>query len=108
MTGTPKKPRPMVGHARLAGATGGADADLVSANRCRRWGPDLGERAWGTISELNGGSEWLQRDSAWKGTVRFVEAGHGDNGAGPGATHRSGWTPLDVGLILDSPGQPGS
>lgn len=98
----------MVGHARLAGATGGADADLVSANRCRRWGPDLGERAWGTISELNGGSEWLQRDSAWKGTVRFVEAGHGDNGAGPGATHRSGWTPLDVGLILDSPGQPGS
>ena len=39
-----------------------------------------------------GGSEKLQTDPYWKDYVLFYEYFHGDNGAGIGASHQTGWT----------------
>ncbi len=52
---------------------------------------------------LYGGTERLQTDPAWKDNLFFNEYFHGDNGAGLGATHQTGWTALVVDLILDPP-----
>jgi hypothetical protein len=41
--------------------------------------------------------ERLQHDPAWKDNIAFNEYFHGDNGAGLGASHQTGWT----GLIAD-------
>jgi hypothetical protein len=53
---------------------------------------------------LFGGTERLQTDPAWKENLTFNEYFHGDNGAGLGATHQTGWTALVADLILDPPG----
>jgi Glycosyl hydrolase family 63 C-terminal domain len=42
----------------------------------------------------------LQDDPAWKDNVLFNEYFHGDNGAGLGASHQTGWTGLVAELIL--------
>jgi hypothetical protein len=39
-----------------------------------------------------GGSEKFQRDPHWRDCVLFYEYFHGDNGAGLGASHQTGWT----------------
>jgi hypothetical protein len=39
----------------------------------------------------------LQHDPNWRDNVYFNEYFHGDNGAGLGASHQTGWT----GLIAD-------
>jgi hypothetical protein len=52
---------------------------------------------------LYGGTERLQTDPAWKDNLFFNEYFHGDNGAGLGATHQTGWTALVADLILDPP-----
>jgi len=52
---------------------------------------------------LYGGVERLQTDPAWKDNLVFNEYFHGDNGAGLGATHQTGWTALVADLILDPP-----
>jgi hypothetical protein len=44
-----------------------------------------------------GGVERLQHDPAWKDNLVFNEYFHGDNAAGLGASHQTGWT----GLIAD-------
>jgi Glycosyl hydrolase family 63 C-terminal domain len=44
-----------------------------------------------------GGVELLQDDPAWHDNLVFSEYFHGDNGAGLGASHQTGWT----GLIAD-------
>ena len=66
------------------------------------WLPDAEGRR-----PLFGGVEKLQTDPAWKGNLTFNEYFHGDNGAGLGATHQTGWTALVADLILDPPGRPG-
>ena len=43
--------------------------------------------------------EKLQRDPAWKDNLLFHEYFHGDNGAGLGASHQTGWTGLVADLI---------
>ena len=43
-------------------------------------------------------------DPAWKDNLLFFEYFHGDNGAGLGAMHQTGWTALVADLILDPPG----
>jgi Glycosyl hydrolase family 63 C-terminal domain len=50
-----------------------------------------------------GGVELMQTDPAWKDNLVFNEYFHGDNGAGLGAAHQTGWTALVVDLILDPP-----
>ncbi len=46
-----------------------------------------------------GGIEMLQSDPHWKDLVLFHEYFHGDNGAGIGASHQTGWTALVAKLI---------
>jgi hypothetical protein len=46
-----------------------------------------------------GGTEKFQADPNWKDYVLFYEYFHGDNGAGLGAGHQTGWTGLVAKLI---------
>ena len=41
-----------------------------------------------------GGTKKFQEDPHWKDYVLFYEYFHGDNGAGLGASHQTGWTGL--------------
>ncbi|GAA3709476.1 glucosidase [Terrabacter ginsenosidimutans] len=50
-----------------------------------------------------GGQPLLAEDPAWKDNLLFYEYFHGDNGAGLGASHQTGWTALVVDLLLDPP-----
>ncbi|HEX4679995.1 MAG TPA: hypothetical protein VH210_12420 [Gaiellaceae bacterium] len=42
----------------------------------------------------------LQHDPAWKDNIFFNEYFHGDNGAGLGASHQTGWTGIVADLII--------
>jgi hypothetical protein len=46
-----------------------------------------------------GGAEKFQTDPHWKDYILFYEYFHGDNGAGLGASHQTGWTGLVAKLI---------
>ena len=46
-----------------------------------------------------GGAEKFQTDPHWKDHILFYEYFHGDNGAGIGASHQTGWTGLVAKLI---------
>jgi hypothetical protein len=48
---------------------------------------------------LFGESEKLQRDPHWRDYLLFYEYFHGDNGAGLGASHQTGWTGLIAKLL---------
>ena len=41
-----------------------------------------------------GGTEKFQTDPHWRDHILFYEYFHGDNGAGLGASHQTGWTGL--------------
>jgi hypothetical protein len=49
-----------------------------------------------------GGLELFQSDPYWKDLILFHEYFHGDNGAGIGANHQTGWTGLVAKLIEQS------
>jgi hypothetical protein len=46
-----------------------------------------------------GGTEKFQTDPHWKDLLLFYEYFHGDNGAGLGASHQTGWTGIVAKLI---------
>ncbi len=46
-----------------------------------------------------GGTEKFQTDPYWRDLILFHEYFHGDNGAGIGASHQTGWTALIAKLI---------
>ena len=46
-----------------------------------------------------GGVEKFQNDPHWRDYLLFYEYFHGDNGAGIGASHQTGWTGLVAPLI---------
>jgi hypothetical protein len=46
-----------------------------------------------------GGAEVFQRNEHWRDLVLFYEYFHGDNGAGLGASHQTGWTGVVARLI---------
>jgi hypothetical protein len=46
-----------------------------------------------------GGSTKFQNDPHWRDHILFYEYFHGDNGAGLGASHQTGWTGL-VGALI--------
>jgi hypothetical protein len=46
-----------------------------------------------------GGAQKFQTDPYWKDNLLFYEYFHGDNGAGLGASHQTGWTGLVTTLI---------
>jgi hypothetical protein len=41
---------------------------------------------------VDGGTKKFQEDPHWKDYILFYEYFHGDNGAGLGASHQTGWT----------------
>ena len=47
-----------------------------------------------------GGTKKFQEDPHWRDYILFYEYFHGDNGAGLGASHQTGWTGL-IARILD-------
>ena len=47
----------------------------------------------------HGEVEMLQTDPRWRDNITFFEYFHGDNGAGLGASHQTGWTGLVADLI---------
>jgi len=49
-----------------------------------------------------GGAEKFQTDPHWRDLILFYEYFHGDNGAGIGASHQTGWTGLVAKLIQQS------
>jgi hypothetical protein len=49
-----------------------------------------------------GGAEKFQTDPHWRDLILFYEYFHGDNGAGLGASHQTGWTALVAKLIQQS------
>jgi hypothetical protein len=53
----------------------------------KKWGPYLSERVFG-------GTRQFQEDPHWRDYVLFYDYFHGDNGAGLGAGHQTGWTGL--------------
>jgi hypothetical protein len=59
-----------------------------------------------------GDVDYFQTDPHWRDCVPFYEYFHGDNGAGLGASHQTGWTALVASLIQAGfdqapPGRPG-
>jgi hypothetical protein len=46
-----------------------------------------------------GGTDVFQTDQYWRDHLLFFEYFHGDNGAGLGASHQTGWTGLVAALI---------
>jgi hypothetical protein len=55
-----------------------------------------------------GGNTVLQQDEHWRHYMLFHEYFHGDNGAGLGASHQTGWTGLVAPLMLIAELQPGT
>ncbi|PYS49621.1 MAG: glucosidase [Acidobacteria bacterium] len=54
---------------------------------------------------IYGGTEKFQSDQHWRDHLLFYEYFHGDNGAGLGASHQTGWTGL-VAKLLQQSGEP--
>lgn len=46
-----------------------------------------------------GGSDKFQTDPQWRDHILFYEYFHGENGAGLGASHQTGWTGLVAKMI---------
>ena len=51
---------------------------------------------------VHGGTEKFQTDPHWRDLLLFYEYFHGDNGAGIGASHQTGWTGLVAKLLQQS------
>ena len=47
-----------------------------------------------------GGTKKFQEDPHWRDYILFYEYFHGDNGAGIGASHQTGWTGL-IARVID-------
>jgi len=48
-----------------------------------------------------GGTTLFQRDPLWRDNLLFFEYFHGDNGAGLGACHQTGWTALVARILAE-------
>jgi Mannosylglycerate hydrolase MGH1-like glycoside hydrolase domain len=58
----------------------------------------------GSRRPIYGGIDIFQNDPNWRDLILFNEYFHGDNGAGLGASHQTGWTGLVAKLIQQSGG----
>ena len=56
---------------------------------------------------VHGGNYLFQTDPHWRDLILFYEYFHGDNGAGLGANHQTGWTGLVASLIRNCNSQNG-
>ena len=69
-------------------------ADRVSSRLC-----DLFARDGGGKRPFYGGVDLFQQHPDWRDYILFYEYFHGDNGAGIGASHQTGWTALVAALL---------
>jgi hypothetical protein len=69
-------------------------AKEISDRLCRIFLPNAHGRR-----PVYGGSEKFQTDPHWRDYILFYEYFHGDNGAGLGASHQTGWTGVVAKLI---------
>ena len=83
---------------------GGVAADLAR----RLANVFLRDPAGGGRRPVWGGNEYFQTDPHWRDCIPFHEYFHGDNGAGLGASHQTGWTALIAALLCDRGVPPGS
>ena len=90
-------------HGAYRGFAGGARDVTLEAATLRealealvRAHPSLAERMRDEHGRrpVNGGTEKFQSDPYWRDHMQFFEYFHGDNGAGLGASHQTGWTGL--------------
>jgi hypothetical protein len=83
---------------RIAGF-GRLEDGLHQAGDWYIWGPYVTDSLVGAAGRRPcfGGVERLQQDPEWKDNIVFSEYFHGDNAAGLGASHQTGWT----GVIAD-------
>jgi hypothetical protein len=51
------------------------------------------------LRPVYGGTDKFQKDPHWRDLILFYEYFHGDNGAGLGASHQTGWTGLIAPLL---------
>jgi len=54
---------------------------------------------------VHGGTRKFQEDPHWRDLILFFEYFHGDNGAGLGASHQTGWTGIVADLIIRGRGR---
>jgi hypothetical protein len=59
----------------------------------------LRNEAQGGRRPVFGGEQLFQADPSWRDHLLFYEYFHGDNGAGLGASHQTGWTALVANLL---------
>jgi len=52
------------------------------------------------LRPVYGNTERFQTDPHWRDLILFYEYFHGDNGAGLGASHQTGWTGLVAWLLM--------
>jgi hypothetical protein len=71
----------------------------VAEEITRRLSGTFGRNAEGQ-RPVYGGSDKFQNDPHWRDLILFYEYFHGDNGAGLGASHQTGWTGL-IALLVD-------
>ena len=76
---------------------------------------EIGARLTATFTEdesgrrpVFGGIDKFQSDPHWHDLLLFHEYFHGDNGAGIGASHQTGWTGTVALLLLLAAGLPAS
>ena len=75
----------------------GQVADFLAERLCDIFRPDAAGRR-----PVYGGTEKFQIDPDWKDLVLFFEYFHGDDGAGLGASHQTGWTGLVANLLCEA------
>jgi hypothetical protein len=70
----------------------------VAEDLCRRLASIFVRGADGR-RPVYGGATRFQEDPHWRDLILFYEYFHGDNGAGLGASHQTGWTGLIARLM---------
>ena len=73
--------------------------DAIAADLRGAAGVDLPGRARTGGGRASAGSSGCRTTRRWKDNLTFTEYFHGDNGAGLGAAHQTGWTGLVADLI---------
>ncbi len=76
-------------------------ADEISRRLCRIFLRDESNQGQRPVF---GGVDYFDLDPHWRDHVPFHEYFHGDNGAGLGASHQTGWTALVARLLHESGG----
>jgi len=65
----------------------------------------LRDPAHGGRRAVWGDNGYFQTDPHWRDCIPFYEYFHGDNGAGVGASHQTGWTALIASLLFEYGGR---